>query len=121
VADAIEVRGLHVSGIVGVLPQERDEPQPLELDLDIVLDLDAAAASDALDDTVDYGALCTLAEQVVMTTSYQLLEALGARIADDVLASDARIAAVTVWVRKLRPPVAQQVDTSGVRVTRQRT
>jgi dihydroneopterin aldolase len=120
-ADAIELRGLHVAGIVGVLPQERDAPQPLELDLDIVLDLHPAAASDALADTVDYGALCALVEAVVTTTSYQLLEALGAHVADDVLASDDRVAAVTVWVRKLRPPVAQQLDTSGVRITRTRT
>ncbi len=118
--DAIELRGLRLSGIVGVLPQERDEPQPLELDLDIVLDVGPAGASDDLADTVDYGALCDAAERVVTTTSYALLERLATHVADELLATDERIDAVTVWVRKLRPPVAQQLATSGVRITRAR-
>ena len=118
--DAIELRGLRVAGIVGVLPQERDAAQPLELDLDVVLDVGPPGASDDLADTVDYGALCDIAERVVTTTRYQLLERLASHVADDLLAADARIDAVTVWVRKLRPPVAQQLETSGVRITRSR-
>lgn len=118
--DLIELRGLHLAGVVGVLPHEQSQAQPLELDLDIRLDLGAAGASDSLGDTVDYGALCGIAEQVVTTTSYALLEALAEHLAADLLAADARIAAVTVSVRKLRPPVAQPLSTSGVRVTRGR-
>lgn len=117
-ADVIELRGLHVAGIVGVLPHEQAQPQPLELDLDIVVDLAAAGASDDLRDTVDYGELCDRAERVVVTGSFQLLEALAESIATEVLHTDARIASVTVAVRKLRPPVAQQLTTSGVRITR---
>lgn len=118
--DAIELRGLHVSGIVGVLPHERTQPQPLDIDLDIAFDLATAGASDNLVDTVDYGALCAAAEQVVASTAFELLEALADRIAVTLLAADERIGAVTVWVRKLRPPVAQQLATSGVRITRSR-
>jgi len=118
--DAIELRGLHLSGIVGVLDHERTQPQPLELDLDVVLDLGVSAGSDALADTVDYGALCAVAEEVVTSTAFALLEALADRIARAVLDVDDRIQAVTVWVRKLRPPVAQQLATSGVRLTRSR-
>ena len=54
------------------------------------------------------------------TTSFALLEALAERLAADVLAADGRIDAVTVSVRKLRPPVAQQLATSGVRIRRAR-
>ena len=117
-SDAIELRGLHLAGIVGVLPHEQAQAQPLEIDLDVVLDLAAAAASDALTDTVDYGAVCAAAEHVVSTTSFGLLEALAEAIAAAVLAIDGRIDQVTVAVRKLRPPVPQQLGTSGVRITR---
>jgi len=103
-----------------VLAHEQARPQPLELDLDISLDLSAAGASDDLGDTVDYGALCAEAERVVASTSYALLEALGEHLATALLAADGRIEAVTVSVRKLRPPVAQHLDTSGVRITRGR-
>lgn len=120
-ADLIELRGLHVTGIVGVLDHERTQPQPLEVDLDLALDLWAAGTSDDLADTVDYGAVCAVVEHVVASTSFALLEALAAHMAAAVLDVDERIEAVTVSVRKLRPPVAQQLATSGVRVTRSRT
>jgi len=118
--DVIELRGLRLAGIVGVLPHEQAQAQPLELDLDISLDLAPAGTSDDLTDTVDYGALCDAAELIVTGTSHALLEALAERLADALLAADGRIDAVTVAVRKLRPPVAQQLSTSGVRITRGR-
>jgi dihydroneopterin aldolase len=119
-ADLIELRGLRLAGVVGVLPHEQAQAQPLEIDLDLRLDLGAAGRSDDLADTADYGALCDVAEEVVATTSYGLLEALAEHLATALLEADPRIDAVTVAVRKLRPPVAQQLSTSGVRITRVR-
>lgn len=118
--DRIELRGLRLTGIVGVLPHERVTPQPLEVDLDLHLDLAVAAASDDLRDTVDYGAVCDAVEAVVTSTSFELLEALVERIATAVLDADERLGGVTVALRKLEPPTSQQLATSGVRVTRQR-
>jgi len=57
-------------------------------------------------------------ERVVAGESHRLLERLATRIADDVLAVDPRIATVTVTVRKLRPPVALDLASAGVTVTR---
>ena len=118
--DLIELRGLRLAGVVGVLPHEQEQPQPLEVDLDLHLDLATAGASDALDDTADYGAACDVAERIVTGGSFALLEALAERLAAALLEADGRIDAVTVSVRKLRPPVAQQLNTSGVRITRSR-
>ena len=117
-SDRIELRGLRLSAIVGVLPEERDRAQPIEIDLDIDVDLTAAGESDALDDTVDYGAVCDLIAAVVVGDAPLLLERLADRIAAGVLGADRRIDAVEVAVRKLRPPVAQDLATSGVRVRR---
>ncbi len=118
--DRIELRGLRVAGIVGVLPHEQAQVQPLEIDLDLVLDLAQAGATDDLADTVDYGAVCGAVEVIVEESSFALLEALADRIATALVTGDPRLEAVTVAVRKLRPPVAQQLDTSGVRITRTR-
>ena len=93
--------------------------QPLEVDLDVELDLRVPGESDALDDTVDYGVLCAMVERIITTERFTLLERLATRIADVTLA-DERVAEVTVWVRKLEPPVPQQLTTSGVRITRSR-
>ena len=58
-------------------------------------------------------------EQVVTTERPILLERLAQRLSDVVLC-DPRALAVTVSVRKLRPPVPQVLGTSGVRITRER-
>ena len=112
----IEVRGLRVVGVHGALPEERERAQPFELDLDIWGDIGEAAVSDRLSDTADYGTLATRAAQVVATTSFSLLEALARAVADALLSADARVRAVAVTVRKLRPPLALDVDSVGVRL-----
>jgi 7,8-dihydroneopterin aldolase/epimerase/oxygenase len=119
-ADRIELRGLRVSALVGVLFHEREQAQPIEIDLDVECDLRGAGASDALGDTVDYGELCGRVARVATDRHVSLLETLAERIAEAVLDADRRIDAVTVAVRKLRPPVPHQLATSGVRIRRQR-
>ncbi len=117
--DRIELRGLRALGICGVLPEEQDRPQPLEVDLDVVTDLSRAGATDALADTVDYGSLVAQVEAIITGEPVRLLERLAERIAEVVLADD-RVAEVEVALRKLRPPVPQQLDTTGVRIVRRR-
>ena len=119
-ADVIELLGLRVVGICGALPEERVRAQPLEVDLVVEVDLRAAGASDVLADTIDYGALCDAVAEVVATGTPQLLEHLAATLATAVLGVDDRAVAVTVAVRKLRPPVPHALATSGVRVRRTR-
>jgi dihydroneopterin aldolase len=112
----IFVRGLRVVGVHGALPEERWRAQPFELDLDVWGDVGAAADSDRLSDTADYGVLATRAAEVVATTSFALLEALARAVAAALLEADARVEAVAVTVRKLRPPLALDVDSVGVRL-----
>ena len=119
--DTIELRGLRLVGSVGALPEEHERRQPLEVDLDLVIDVSVAGASDQLADTVDYGLVCQRVEELVVGGSHTvLLEALAEKIAKRVLGLDERVTAVTVAVRKLRPPVPQDLTTSGVRITRSR-
>jgi dihydroneopterin aldolase len=118
--DRIELRGLVISGICGALPEERERAQPLEVDLDVVADLSAAGESDDLADTLDYGSITEQVEGIITSGAPMLLERLARTIADAVLA-DPRAVSVTVAVRKLRPPVPQVMDTSGVRITRSRS
>ena len=115
--DRIELRGLRVLGVCGVLPEEQTRPQPLEVDLDVVADLSVPGRSDDLDDTIDYGALCDLVVRIVTEERFQLLERLAERVAEVVLEDD-RIDQVVVSARKLRPSVSHDLSTSGVSITR---
>src|SRR6185437_2091496 len=118
--DRIEIRDLRVTGVHGVLPEERDRAQPFAVDLDVWFDAAPAGASDALGDTVDYGDVTLQVAGVVAGRSFQLLEALAAEVARVVLAADRRTVAVAVTVRKLRPPIPADVGSVGVRVVRRR-
>jgi 7,8-dihydroneopterin aldolase/epimerase/oxygenase len=118
VGDRIEVRGLRVLAVHGVLDEERDRAQPFEVDLDVWLDVSAASASDALADTVDYGALIEQTAAEMTARRFDLLEALADHLARTLLAADSRVLRSAVTVRKLRPPVALDVASVGVRVVR---
>lgn len=118
--DRVELRGLRLLARCGVLLDERARPQPLEIDLDLVCDLEAAGQSDELAHTVDYGAVCELVERVSQREPVALLEHLASRVADALLSLDPRIGQVVVAIRKLRPPVPQDLATAGVRIERRR-
>jgi dihydroneopterin aldolase len=120
VTDQIELRGLRFAALVGALPEELERAQPIEVDLDVEADLAPSGRSDRLADTIDYGAVCAAVEAVVAGGHVTLLERLAEQLAGAVLAADPRVGAVTVAVRKLRPPVPQLLDTSGVRIRRSR-
>jgi dihydroneopterin aldolase len=120
VSDRIELRGLRVTTIVGVNPEERDRAQPLELDLDVMTDLRAAGLSDDLHDTIDYGALTLAAVTAADGPGPLLLEHMAEAVATSVLRFDPRIDGVRVTVRKLRPPIPVDVATAAVTITRTR-
>jgi dihydroneopterin aldolase len=117
--DTIELRGLRAMAICGALPEEQVRPQPIEVDVDVEADLSTAGASDRLEDTIDYGAIAGELERVLTSERFALLERLAERLCESVLV-DERVQRVTVSVRKLRPPVPQDLATSGVRLTRGR-
>ncbi|HLN16025.1 MAG TPA: dihydroneopterin aldolase [Acidimicrobiales bacterium] len=115
----LEVRGLRVVAVHGVLPEERERPQPFELDLDVAVAL-GPGLTDDLARTVDYGALVERASAVVTGRSYQLLETLADAVAAELLGADDRVVEVEVVVRKLRPPVPAELASVGVAVVRRR-
>ena len=117
--DHIVLRGLRAVGIHGVLPEEQSRAQPFEVDIELAVDLVAAGRSDDLADTVDYGELTSDVARVITSERHALLERLAQRVAEVALA-DERVAAVTVTVRKLRPPVAVDLSSAEVRIRRQR-
>lgn len=116
-SDRIELRDLRVMCVIGVLDHERTAPQPLSIDVDLYADLSQAGATDDLTRTVDYGAVCDRIVELCNKAQPQLLERLAELIAGELCGIDA-VTAATVAVTKLRPPVAADLSTSGVRITR---
>lgn len=117
--DRIELTGIRAVGTIGVLPEEQQRPQPFEIDVVIELDARRAGRTDDLEHSVDYGVAVELATKVIEGERALLLERVAARIAEDILAL-ARVDAVEVVVKKLRPPLPQDVVSTAVRVRRRR-
>ncbi len=115
--DVIELRGLRVVCIVGVLPEEREREQPLEVDVDLFGDLQRAGETDDLADTVNYGTVTERVEELCREARAELLERLAHLVATELATLDGVVAA-RVTVRKLRPPVPNDLLSSAVRVTR---
>lgn len=106
-ADRVALTGLRVRGHHGVFDAERRDGQ--DFVVDAVLELDdavvtAAAKSDDLADTVDYGALAQSLAAIVGGDPVNLLETLAARLVDACLA-DPRVAAAEVTVHKPQAPI----------------
>ena len=115
-ADRIELRGLRVRGNHGVFDHERRDGQDFLIDITLWLDLRPAAVSDELSDTVDYGALAQMAHDIVAGAPRNLIETVGAQIADEVM-TDERISACEVTVHKPSAPIPLAFDDVAV-VTR---
>ena len=118
-ADRIELRGLKVRGRHGVFEHERLHGQDFVIDITVWIDLAPAAASDELADTYDYGALAQLAYDIVGGTPRNLIETVGADIAEQVI-TDERVHAVEVTVHKPQAPISQAFDDVAVVTRRSR-
>lgn len=117
--DSIALRGIRVFAHHGVLEEEASDGQVFVVDLVLRLDLRPAGESDALDDTVDYGDLAQRVHDVVSGERWDLIERVGQRVADVVLA-DPRVVETEVTVHKPDAPVTVPFDDVAVTLVRRR-
>lgn len=118
-SDAILLEGVQIPAALGVTASERRMRRPVLLDLELGIDLGAAGASDHIRHTVRYEDVYALVEEIAGSQEHKLVEALGQRIADGILARFP-VDWVRVWVRKPKP-IAAVLETAGVRITRRRS
>jgi dihydroneopterin aldolase len=111
--------GLRVRGFHGVFEHERRDGQEFVVDAALELSTAAAAASDDLSDTVDYGDLAKRLAAVVGGEPVNLLERLVARLVEECLA-DPRVRAATVTVHKPQAPIPLTFADVAVTIRRER-
>lgn len=119
-SDLIALRGLSCQGRHGVFPDERRDGQTFVVDALLWLDTREAAASDALADTVDYGALAQALAAVVEGDPVDLLETLAARLVA-VCLQDPRVDEAEITVHKPQAPIPLAFDDVAVTVRRGRS
>ena len=117
--DRLAVRGLALHGHHGVFDFERRDGQEFVIDLVLGVDSSIAAASDDLQDTVDYGTLVDQVRSAVENDPVDLIETLAQRIAD-VCLRDARVADVEVTVHKPHAPIQATFNDVALTINRSR-
>ncbi len=115
--DTIFLRDLRVETIVGVWDWERKIRQTVSIDLEMAADIRRAAASDNLDDTLNYKLVAKRVQQFVAESSFQLVETLAEKIAEVVL-NDFDVPWVEVCVNK--PGAIRGARDVGVRIRREK-
>jgi dihydroneopterin aldolase len=118
--DLISLRGISGHGHHGVFDFEREQGQRFVVDVTCWLDLSTAAASDDLNDTLDYGALSKAVLADIEGEPLHLIEALAGRVADTCL-SAAQVDTVQVTVHKPEAPIEADVADVAVTLTRSRS
>jgi dihydroneopterin aldolase len=96
----VEIRGLRLFGRHGVHPHEREQGQDFLFDVD--LEVGEMGLSDRLEDAVDYSAVARAVAEISEAHAYNLLEALAAATADELLR---RFGADRASVRVTKPAV----------------
>ncbi len=117
--DRIELKGIEVYARHGVLASEQETAQVFRVDVAAYLDLSRPAATDRLEDTLDYSALATEIREVVGGESHALIERVASRVAEVVLGHDL-VRQVVVTIHKPDAPVEVALDDVAVTIERSR-
>jgi len=83
--DKIFLTGLSIECIVGVWEWERQVKQTVVFDIEMAVDIRKAAASDHLDDTIDYKKVSKRLLSFVGESQFQLVETLTERVAEIII------------------------------------
>lgn len=119
-ADKILLQNMMFYGFHGVYEYEREQGQRFYLDIELMADFSQAGKTDSLQDTIDYTAVYSHIKDIVENRRFQLLEALGSYIADNILEHNTLVQAVTVKIRKPAVPIPGQLDFVQVEITRRK-
>ena len=83
--DTIFLRDLEINATIGIFEWEKRIKQKVRIDLEMATDIAKAAATDSIEDTLDYKAISKRIIQFVDESQYELIETLIEKIAEIIL------------------------------------
>ncbi len=97
--DIIFLHDLRIETVIGLWEWERKIRQTVAIDLEMAADIRKAAATDSVDDTLNYKLVAKRLQQFVGESSFQLVETLAEKIAG-IVVDEFGVAWVRVKVNK---------------------
>lgn len=79
--DIVYIRDLKIQTVIGIFDWERSIKQTVSIDLEMATDITKAAASDHIDDALDYKAIAKRVIAFVEEHDFQLVETLAEKVA----------------------------------------
>ena len=83
--DRVFIENLTIETVIGIFDWEREIRQTVSLDLEMDFDISQAAASDSIEDTLDYKAVAKRLIRFVEKSEFKLVESLAEHCAQIVL------------------------------------
>ena len=83
--DIVYIRELEVRTIIGIFDWEREQRQVVSLDLEMGSDIATAAATDTIENALDYKAVAKRLIDFIEKSEFFLVETLAERVADIVV------------------------------------
>lgn len=117
--DSVHLAKMAFHAYHGAHPEEKSLGQRFLVDLTVEGDFSAAGRSDDLADAVDYGPIYRAVREIMESESVNLLEHLGERICQAVLALSPQIHSVEAAITKPSAPVAGVLAGATVTIRRQ--
>ena len=84
--DIVFIDDLRIDATIGIYDWEKQIKQTLSFDIEMATDIRKAAASDEIEDALNYKAVSKRIIQFVEASKYQLVETLSEKIAEMILA-----------------------------------
>jgi dihydroneopterin aldolase len=114
-ADVVFIRGIEFEANHGYTAEERKKTRRFRVNIELATNLRAAAQSDRLKDTIDYGKICDITVRIGTRETFRLLEALAGRIGKAIQEEHPR-AALSIEIEKLAPPCPGVPEACGIRL-----
>ncbi len=118
--DKIFIDGLEIFARHGVLSEENTLGQKFIVSAELECDTRKAGKTDDLTKSVNYAEVCALIKKVMTENTYKLIESAAEEIAESILFDFTAVKSVTVTVKKPWAPIAMNMDSVGVKITRSR-
>ena len=114
----IEIEGMHFYAYHGHFEAERTVGSEFQVDVSLETDCLKAAASDDLEDTLNYQAVYDLIKKEMQVKSH-LLEHVAKRILDALFSEFPFIQNAKIKISKLNPPMGGQIEKASVTLIRE--
>jgi 7,8-dihydroneopterin aldolase/epimerase/oxygenase len=103
--DKIYINGIKTYGYHGAIQEERVLGQYFITDIVLYIDLTAASETDDLNETVHYGEVYNLAEEIIKGEPVSLIERLAGKINAELFDRYDKIVEIETTITKPNPPI----------------